>query len=82
VINAVVEIVLILVLIVANGIFSGSEIAVVSSRKIRLEQLAEQGNGRAGAALRLANAARQTLSNDRRRRVHIRRCSCGGGCSH
>ena len=61
-INAVVEIVLILVLIVANGIFSGSEIAVVSSRKIRLEQLAEQGNGRAGAALRLANAPNDFLS--------------------
>jgi putative hemolysin len=62
VINAVVEIVLILVLIVANGIFSGSEIAVVSSRKIRLEQLAEQGNGRASAALRLANAPNDFLS--------------------
>jgi len=62
VITAIVEIVLILVLIVANGIFSGSEIAVVSARKIRLEQLAEQGNGQARAALRLANAPNDFLS--------------------
>jgi putative hemolysin len=62
VITALVEIVLILVLIVANGIFSGSEIAVVSARKIRLEQLAEQGNGQARAALRLANAPNDFLS--------------------
>ena len=61
-ITAIVEIVLILVLIVANGIFSGSEIAVVSARKIRLEQLAEQGNGQARAALRLANAPNDFLS--------------------
>jgi len=62
VITAIVEIVLILVLIVANGIFSGSEIAVVSARKIRLEQLAEQGNGQARAALRLANSPNDFLS--------------------
>ncbi|MFZ0406977.1 MAG: hemolysin family protein [Cyanobium sp.] len=60
--TVVVEIGLILVLIVANGIFSGSEIAVVSARKIRLEQLAEQGNGQARAALRLANAPNDFLS--------------------
>jgi len=62
VITALVEIVLILVLIVANGIFSGSEIAVVSARKIRLEQLAEQGHGQARAALRLANSPNDFLS--------------------
>ena len=61
-ITALVEIVLILVLIVANGIFSGSEIAVVSARKIRLEQLAEQGHGQARAALRLANSPNDFLS--------------------
>jgi putative hemolysin len=62
VIIVLVEIVLILVLIVANGIFSGSEIAVVSARKIRLEQLAEQGNARARVALRLANSPNDFLS--------------------
>lgn len=57
-----VEILLILVLIVANGIFSGSEIAVVSARKVRLEQLAEEGNRRAQVALRLANAPNNFLA--------------------
>lgn len=37
------EVALILVLIVAHGIFSGSEIAIVSARKLRLEQRARQG---------------------------------------
>jgi putative hemolysin len=53
---------LILVLIIANGIFSGSEIAVVSARKVRLEQQAERGNRKAGAALKLANAPNDFLS--------------------
>ena len=53
---------LILVLITANGIFSGSEIAVVSARKVRLEQQAERGNRKAGAALKLANAPNDFLS--------------------
>ncbi|MFM7267093.1 MAG: hemolysin family protein [Cyanobium sp.] len=53
---------LILVLIVANGIFSGAEIAVVSSRKVRLEQLADRGDRRARAALRLAAAPNDFLS--------------------
>ena len=61
-VTVLVEIVLILVLIVANGIFSGSEIAVVSARKIRLEQLADQGNTRARAALKLANSPNDFLS--------------------
>ncbi len=53
---------LILVLILANGIFSGAEIAVVSSRKVRLEQLADRGDRRARAALRLAAAPNDFLS--------------------
>ena len=53
---------LILVLIIANGIFSGSEIAVVSARKVRLEQQAERGNHKARAALKLANAPNDFLS--------------------
>ena len=53
---------LILVLIIANGIFSGSEIAVVSARKVRLEQQAERGNRKARAALKLANAPNDFLS--------------------
>ncbi len=43
----------ILVLIVANGLFSMSEIALVSSRKARLQQMAEDGDGKAQTALDL-----------------------------
>ncbi|NJO40388.1 MAG: HlyC/CorC family transporter [Cyanobacteria bacterium CRU_2_1] len=56
------EILLIILLIVANGIFSGSEIAIVSARKVRLEQLAKRGNTKARAALKLANSPNDFLS--------------------
>lgn len=56
------EILLILVLIITNGIFSGSEIAVVSARKVRLEQLAQQGNRKARVAFKLANNPNDFLS--------------------
>jgi putative hemolysin len=47
------ELILILVLIVAGGVFAGAEIAVVSLRKSRLEELAEEGRSGARAALAL-----------------------------
>jgi len=50
------DVVLIFVLIIANGVFSGSEIAVVSARKIRLEQMIKNGNIKARLALKLANS--------------------------
>lgn len=56
------EIVLILLLIIANGVFSGSEIAIVSARKVRLEQLAKEGNVKARVALKLANSPNNLLS--------------------
>jgi putative hemolysin len=56
------EILFILLLIIANGIFSGSEIAVVSARKLRLQQLAEKGNRPARAALRLAESPNDFLA--------------------
>lgn len=56
------EIILILILIVANGIFSGSEIAVISARKVRLEQVANRGNRKARVALKLVNAPNNFLS--------------------
>ncbi|WP_143307865.1 hemolysin family protein [Chitinophaga vietnamensis] len=49
------EVVIILILILLNGIFSMSEIAMVSARKIRLEHLANKGDEKAKAALKLAN---------------------------
>ena len=56
------EVAIILLLVLANGIFAMSEIAVVAARKIRLQQRAEEGDRRAQAALDLANAPAQFLS--------------------
>jgi putative hemolysin len=49
-------------LIVANGLFAMAEIAVVASRKVRLQQRAEAGDERARAALALARDPNQFLS--------------------
>jgi len=42
--NLVIEVLLILVLILFNGVLAMSETAVVSSRKARLQQRAEDGD--------------------------------------
>ncbi|HZG38974.1 MAG TPA: hemolysin family protein [Nodosilinea sp.] len=60
--NIAVESVFIFLLIVANGVFSGSEIALVSARKARLENQARQGNAKARLALKLANDPNDFLS--------------------
>ncbi|RAJ02622.1 putative hemolysin [Chitinophaga skermanii] len=49
------EVVIILILILLNGIFSMSEIALVSARKVRLENAANKGDEKAKTALKLAN---------------------------
>lgn len=56
------EILILLVLIIVNGVFSMSEMAIVSARKVRLQQLANQGNTSAQAALELADAPNHFLS--------------------
>ena len=56
------DILFILVLLIANGIFSGAEIAIVSSRKHRLQQLSDQGKRSARIALRLADSPNEFLS--------------------
>lgn len=56
------EIFIILLLLVANGIFAGSELAVVASKKIRLQQRADEGDARARAALELARHPAKFLS--------------------
>ncbi|BAY91960.1 putative hemolysin [Tolypothrix tenuis PCC 7101] len=56
------EILIILVLIIANGVFSMSEMAIVSARKVRLQQLANQGDAKARAALKLAESPNQFFS--------------------
>jgi putative hemolysin len=56
------EILIIVLLILLNGIFSMSEIAIVSSRKTRLELWAKKGNKAAQAALNIAHAPNKFLS--------------------
>ncbi len=56
------ELVIILLLLIANGIFAGSETAVVAARKVRLQLRAEEGDQRARAALQLARNPAQFLS--------------------
>jgi putative hemolysin len=56
------ELLIILLLVLLNGIFSMSEIALVSSRKSRLEAAAKNGDSSAKAALHLANSPTRFLS--------------------
>ncbi|MCG3187007.1 MAG: hypothetical protein IOMNBAOH_01592 [Rhodocyclaceae bacterium] len=56
------DIALLLVLILLNGVFAMSEIAVVSSRKARLQKLADDGSPGAGSALGLSNDPSNFLS--------------------
>ncbi|HKX26154.1 MAG TPA: hemolysin family protein [Blastocatellia bacterium] len=58
----IIEIIFILILLIANGLFSMSEMAIVSSRKARLQQRANEGNAQARAALELANSPGSFLS--------------------
>jgi putative hemolysin len=57
-----VEIVIILLLVLFNGVFAMSEISVVTARKVRLQQRSEEGDHRARLALDLAHAPEQFLS--------------------
>jgi putative hemolysin len=52
--NLATEIIALLILLLVNGVFVMSEMAVVSSRKARLQQLANDGDKRAKRALELA----------------------------
>ncbi|NCI46929.1 hemolysin family protein [Sediminibacterium soli] len=56
------EIIIILILIIINGLFSMAEIALVSARKARLESQAVKGDQRARSALKLANKPETFLS--------------------
>ncbi len=56
------EILVIILLIIANGLFAMSEIAIVSARKSRLQQWVNEGNAKARIALELANSPNQFLS--------------------
>lgn len=56
------ESLIILALILLNGIFSAAEIAIVSSRKARLQVLADKRNAAAKQVLKLKSAPNQFLS--------------------
>jgi putative hemolysin len=53
---------ILLALILFNGLFAMSEMAIVSSRKARLQQFADEGSAGATAALKLANDPAHFLS--------------------
>ena len=56
------DIVILLLLLTANGMFAMTEIAMVSARKGRLRQLADQCDSRARAALDLAESPNRLKS--------------------
>jgi putative hemolysin len=60
--SSVFEIAIILLLLLANGLFAMSEIAIVSARKARLRQLADEGDAMALEALRLAESPNRFLA--------------------
>ncbi len=56
------EILFIVFLIILNGLLALSELALVSARKTRLEQLVKEGDSRAHVALKLINSPDRFLS--------------------
>lgn len=56
------DILLVLVLVLLNGVFAMSELAIVSSRRVRLLQMAEEGRAGARRALQLASEPTRFLS--------------------
>jgi putative hemolysin len=60
--SIVLEILIIFLLIMVNGLFAMSEIAIVSARKPRLQQWADKGNRKAQLALMLAEDPEDLLS--------------------
>src|SRR5215207_4388216 len=60
--KVVLDIVLLFILFLLNGVFAMSELAIASSRKTRLQQWADEGNLQAAAALRLAEHPNRFLA--------------------
>jgi len=60
--SLVIEILFVLLLVITNGLFAMSEIAVLSARKVRLQQRAAAGDRGAGVALELASTPNRFLS--------------------
>lgn len=60
--NITTEIVLIILLIIANGVFALAEVSIVASRKARLQQQAQKGDIKAQAALDLVESPNRFLA--------------------
>ncbi|PKN88185.1 MAG: hypothetical protein CVU46_01925 [Chloroflexi bacterium HGW-Chloroflexi-8] len=60
--DSFIQILLIFFLLILNGIFAMSEIALVSSRKVRLQQMAKEGDTRAQVALDISEKPNHFLS--------------------
>ncbi|MBS1812860.1 MAG: HlyC/CorC family transporter [Acidobacteria bacterium] len=60
--SVLIEITIVFILLVINGVFSMSELAIVSVRKARLQKRAEQGDIKARAALELAEQPNDFLA--------------------
>lgn len=56
------EVIFIVLLLLANGVFAMSELAIVSARKTRLRQMCDNGDSKACAALDLATSPDRFLS--------------------
>ncbi|MBP7898833.1 DUF21 domain-containing protein, partial [Candidatus Gracilibacteria bacterium] len=56
------EIVLVLVLILLNGFFAGTEMALISIRKTRIQQLAKEGDRRAILAEKILKKPEEFLA--------------------
>ncbi|MGD9890605.1 MAG: hemolysin family protein, partial [Dehalococcoidia bacterium] len=56
------ELAIVVLLVIFNGVLAMSEMAIVSSRKVRLQQRAAAGDAGAAAALALANEPNRFLS--------------------
>ena len=59
----IIELLIVLVLVLCNGLLSMSELAVVSSRPARLKVMAAEGNKGAAVALKLAEDPGKFLSS-------------------
>ncbi len=55
------DLLIVLLPVFLNGLFVMSEMAIISVRKVRLQQMANQGSTNARVALDLANAPNQFL---------------------
>jgi putative hemolysin len=60
--HAIIDVFIVIMLVLLNGLFAMSELAVISSRKPRLQHRADEGDARAEAALDLAGNLQRFLS--------------------